>query len=159
MTLARLEQHMASKYAAARVYTDATVQKAEVATGVTLGYLVQESEHAKAPSGEVRVVLLMGYSYRKEEWAPVVDGLFTRWQEQHSDKKLKVLTLDNRGVGHSDAPWGFYSTSQMAQDTLALTDQLGWDTFHIAGTRFALFRCAVSIIFADIRLHQPAWEA
>ncbi|KAF1792276.1 SNARE associated Golgi protein [Phytophthora cactorum] len=48
-------------------------------------------------------------------------------------KTLKVLTLDNRGVGDTDAPWGKYSTSDMAQDTLALLDAVGWKTAHLAG--------------------------
>lgn len=126
---------MASKYASPRAYTAESIQKAKVATGVSLAYVIQESEHAQAPSEELRVVLVMGYSYRKEEWAPIVDGLLTLWQNQHADKKLKVLTFDNRGVGHSDAPWGKYSTSAMAQDTLALMDHIGWQTFHLVGTR------------------------
>ncbi|OWZ16137.1 hypothetical protein PHMEG_00010121 [Phytophthora megakarya] len=104
MALSRLEQHMASKYVASRVYTPETVQKVKVATGITMGYLIQ-----------------------------AVDGLFTQWEAEYPDKMLKVLTFDNRGVGDSDAPCGRYSTSGMAQDTLALLDVIGWRTAHIAG--------------------------
>ncbi|KAG7377935.1 hypothetical protein PHYPSEUDO_010772 [Phytophthora pseudosyringae] len=132
MVLARLEQHMASKYAAFRAYTPETVQKVKVATGITMGYLIQEVEGGNSKD-ETRLVLIMGYSYRKEEWAPLVDGLLTQWEQKNPGKTLKVLTLDNRGVGDTDAPWGKYSTSGMAQDTLALLDVIGWDTAHIAG--------------------------
>jgi pimeloyl-ACP methyl ester carboxylesterase len=134
MPLSRLEQHMASKYAAPRAFTAETIKKVQVSTGVSLAYVIQESEHAVEPSDEVRVVLVMGYSYRKEEWAPIVDGLLTLWAAKHADKKLKVLTFDNRGVGHSDAPWGKYSTTMMAKDTLALMDDIEWKTFHLVGT-------------------------
>jgi pimeloyl-ACP methyl ester carboxylesterase len=134
MPLSRLEQHMTSKYAASKAYTRDTVQKAKVATGITMGYLVQAVGHGDSdPERETRLVLLMGYSYRKEEWAPLVDGLLTQWEHTFPGKALKVLTLDNRGVGDSDAPWGKYSTSGMAQDTLALLDVIGWKTAHFGG--------------------------
>ncbi|KAL4155864.1 hypothetical protein PRNP1_007965 [Phytophthora ramorum] len=132
MVFSRLEQHMTSKYAAFRVYTSETVLKAKVATGITMGYLIQEVGNGRT-EGETRLVLIMGYGYRKEEWAPLVDGLLTQWEHKYPGKMLKVLTLDNRGVGDSDAPWGKYSTSGMAQDTLALLDVIGWQTAHIAG--------------------------
>ncbi|KAE9047489.1 hypothetical protein PR003_g1081 [Phytophthora rubi] len=132
MVLSRLEQHMTSKYAALRVYTPETVQKAKVATGITMGYLIQEVGSVSTED-ETRLVLIMGYSYRKEEWAPLVDGLLTQWEQKYPGKTLKILTLDNRGVGDTDAPWGKYSTSGMAEDTLALMDVVGWTTAHIAG--------------------------
>ncbi|KAG1713144.1 hypothetical protein DVH05_000867 [Phytophthora capsici] len=132
MVLNRLEQHMTSKYAAFKAYTPETVQKVNVSTGITMGYLVQEVGSGSSEN-ETRLVLIMGYSYRKEEWAPLVDGLLTQWEEKNPNKTLKVLTLDNRGVGDTDAPWGKYSTSGMAQDTLALLDAIGWETAHIAG--------------------------
>ncbi|GMF17640.1 unnamed protein product [Phytophthora lilii] len=132
MTLSRLEQHMESKYAAFRVYTPETVQKVKVATGITMGYLIQEVGNGSLED-DTRLVLVVGHSSPKEGWAPLVDGLLTQWEQKYPDKTLKVLTLDNRGVGDSDAPWGMYSTSGMAQDTLALLDVIGWKTAHIAG--------------------------
>ncbi|GMF50025.1 unnamed protein product [Phytophthora fragariaefolia] len=123
---------MESKYAASRVYTVETVQKIKVATGIKMGYRIQEVGSGDA-EGETRLVLIMGYSYRKEEWAPLVDGLLVQWEHMYHSKMLRVLTLDNRGVGDTDAPWGKYSTSGMAQDTLALMDVIGWQTAHIAG--------------------------
>ncbi|KAG3107381.1 hypothetical protein PI124_g13308 [Phytophthora idaei] len=132
MVLCRLEQHMASKYAAFRVYTPEAIQKTKVATGITMGYLIQEVGDGSSKD-ETRLVLIMGYGYRKEEWAPLIDGLLTQWEQRNPGKTLKVLALDNRGVGDTDAPWGKYSTSDMAQDTLALLDAVGWKTAHLAG--------------------------
>ncbi|KUF88234.1 Endoglucanase A [Phytophthora nicotianae] len=132
MVLSRLEQHMASKYAAFRVYTPKAIQKTNVATGITMAYLIQQIGDGSSDD-ETRLVLIMGYGYRKEEWAPLIDGLLTQWEQKNPGKTLKILTLDNRGVGDTDAPWGKYSTSGMAQDTLALLDAIGWKTAHIAG--------------------------
>lgn len=132
MPPSRLEQHLSSKYAAFPAYTPETVQKVKVATGITMGYLIQEVGNSSSED-ETRLVLIMGYSYRKEEWAPLVNGLLTQWEQKYPGKTLKVLTLDNRGVGDTDAPWGKYSTSGMAQDTLALLHVIGWKTAHIAG--------------------------
>ncbi|KAJ0396821.1 hypothetical protein P43SY_006598 [Pythium insidiosum] len=65
-----------------------------------------------------------------EAWAPTVDQLLTQWTAK---KNLRILTFDNRGVGGTDAPWGRYTTSQMAQDILGLMDHLNWDNAHIVG--------------------------
>ncbi|KUF88233.1 WD repeat-containing protein [Phytophthora nicotianae] len=97
-----------------------------------MGYLIQEVGSGSAED-ETRLVLIVGHSSRKEEWAPLVDVLLTQWERGYPDKTLKVLTFDNRGVGDSDAPWGKYSTSGMTLDTLALLDTIGWNTVHIAG--------------------------
>ncbi|KDQ10386.1 hypothetical protein BOTBODRAFT_36284 [Botryobasidium botryosum FD-172 SS1] len=50
--------------------------------------------------------------------------------------KYSVLVFDNRGVGNSDAPWGPYTTSAMAEDAIALLDFMGWTEVrgvHIVG--------------------------
>ncbi|KAF4046038.1 Serine aminopeptidase [Phytophthora infestans] len=91
------------------------IQNTKVATGITMAYLIQEIGEGIFED-ETRLVLVMGYEYRKEEWAPLVDGLLTQWEQSASGKKLKILTLDNRGVGH-----------------LALLGAIGWETAHIAG--------------------------
>lgn len=140
MPLARLEQHLASKYAASRVFTPETIKKAKVATGVTLAYVVHTSDGDTTDADtEVRVVLVTGYCNRQEEWAPTVDAMLTQWSVDWTGKRLKVLTLDNRGVGNSDAPWGAYSTAMLADDTLALADHLGWSAFHLVGARYELY--------------------
>jgi 3-oxoadipate enol-lactonase len=48
-------------------------------------------------------------------------------------KRYRVIVFDNRDVGQSsyaDAP---YEVADMAQDTLALADEVGLDTFHLLG--------------------------
>ncbi|KAK3832690.1 MAG: Alpha/Beta hydrolase protein, partial [Linnemannia elongata] len=45
-----------------------------------------------------------------------------------------IVAFDNRGAGYSGAPYGLYSTSQMAQDALELLDALGWySDVNVAG--------------------------
>ncbi|RLN74060.1 hypothetical protein BBJ28_00000348 [Nothophytophthora sp. Chile5] len=132
--LIRLEQHMLSKYAAKHLYSDKVVQKAPVATGITMAYAIHESENEAPKGDELRLVMVMGYSYCKEEWAPTIDALLTQWEALGLETKLKILTFDNRGVGGSDAPWGKYSTKMMAADLEALLDHVGWQKAHILGT-------------------------
>ena len=139
----RLERHMNSKYAAKHIYSKDNIQKVKLPiSNVTLAYVLHESEsntdgddQEEEEEEETRVVLIMGYSHRKEEWAPTVDSLLTQWQESGAKSRLKLLSFDNRGCGDSDAPWGRYSTQMLAADTLALMDHLGWQRAHIVGTR------------------------
>ncbi|KAF1323255.1 Serine protease family s33, partial [Globisporangium splendens] len=138
-TASRLERHMNSKYAAKHAYHDDRIQKAALpGRNITLAYVMHESEAPvtdnKGEEEETCVVMIMGYSYRKEEWAPTVDALLTKWEESNAKSKLKLLTFDNRGCGDSDAPWGRYTTQLLAADTLALMDHVGWKDAHIVGT-------------------------
>jgi len=48
-------------------------------------------------------------------------------------KRFRVITFDNRGSGKSDKPEGPYSAKMMAQDTVALMDELGVKKAHILG--------------------------
>ncbi|RLN48423.1 hypothetical protein BBJ28_00000081 [Nothophytophthora sp. Chile5] len=111
--------------------------KATLATGLTVEYAIASNADAQDPGCEAlpeeRVVLVMGFMQTKEGWAPVIDILLDKWDAKKQGKNLKILTLDNRGVGGSDAPWSRYTTSQMAQDTLSLLDHVGWETAHVVG--------------------------
>lgn len=93
------------------------------------------------------LVLIMGLGMQRVMWPPeMVAGLVARG--------LRVLTFDNRDIGHSGsgrlAPHmgvrraflryllrlpirAAYSLDDMAQDTLALADALGIERFHVAG--------------------------
>jgi alpha/beta hydrolase fold len=62
------------------------------------------------------LVLIQGVGVGRWGWEPVADRLARRFQ---------VITIDNRGIGASDAPPGHYSTRVMADDVLAVLDHAG----------------------------------
>ncbi|RIA97065.1 Alpha/Beta hydrolase protein [Glomus cerebriforme] len=69
----------------------------------------------------------MGLNTTAESWEYQV-----KYFGSHPD--YQVCVFDNRGVGHSDAPAGFYSTSQMAHDVIDLCEYIGWTkNVHLIG--------------------------
>jgi hypothetical protein len=77
-----------------------------------------------APNGPVRIaydvrghgrppVLVQGVGIGRWGWEPVADRLARRFQ---------VIAIDNRGIGASDTPPGYFTTRAMAQDVLAVLD-------------------------------------
>jgi len=48
-------------------------------------------------------------------------------------RDYRVLTFDQRGSGLSEKPHGDYSIAQLADDTAALMDHVGFDKAHIVG--------------------------
>lgn len=70
------------------------------------------------------LLLIHGFSDRKEHWRAQVDEL-----SQH----FKVIRMDNRGAGKSDRPDGEYSMDVYTQDIAGLLDELEIDKTHIAG--------------------------
>ncbi len=57
------------------------------------------------------------------------------WDMQRFPLSLqyRVIALDNRGAGRSDKPFGTYSLEQMADDAIAVLDDLGVEKAHIVG--------------------------
>lgn len=47
--------------------------------------------------------------------------------------QYRVIALDNRGAGRSDKPFGTYSLEQMADDAIAVLDEVGVEKAHIVG--------------------------
>jgi len=45
----------------------------------------------------------------------------------------RSIALDNRGAGRSDKPHGRYTLEQMADDAIAVLDDVGVDTAHVVG--------------------------
>ena len=70
------------------------------------------------------VVLLHGFSDRKEHWRAQVGDL---------SKYFKVIRLDNRGAGKSERPDGEYSMEVYASDVAGLMECLEINKAHIIG--------------------------
>ena len=47
--------------------------------------------------------------------------------------KYRVIALDNRGAGRSDKPFGHYTLEQMADDAIAVLDDVGVERAHVVG--------------------------
>ncbi|KII88937.1 hypothetical protein PLICRDRAFT_175189 [Plicaturopsis crispa FD-325 SS-3] len=80
-------------------------------------------------AGPTKVVFIMGLNGSSFGWEYQV-AYFGRLPE------YSVLVFDNRGVGHSGAPRGPYSTSEMAKDVVTLLDYVGWTEkrdLHVVG--------------------------
>jgi 3-oxoadipate enol-lactonase len=71
------------------------------------------------------LVMIQGVGIGRWGWEPVADRLARRFQ---------VVTIDNRGIGASDAPPGHYSTRMMADDVLAVLDDAGVHRASVVGT-------------------------
>jgi 3-oxoadipate enol-lactonase len=90
---------------------------------------------SSALSGSVRIaydirgagdplVLVHGLAYDRAGWGRLPDLLAERF---------RVVLLDNRGVGESDAPAGPYAVSQMAADVAAVLDDAGIERTNLFG--------------------------
>ena len=57
------------------------------------------------------------------------------WDMQRFPMALqyRVIALDNRGAGRSDKPFGTYTLEQMADDAIAVLDDVGVEKAHIVG--------------------------
>lgn len=126
----RLQRHLDSLRAWATYYAEDKKQKATVSTGLTMEYVISTKDVDGAIEDEC-VVLIMGFSNTKEAWGMTVDQLIKNWSSP--SKNLKILSFDNRGIGGTDPTWGRYTTSQMADDALALMDHVGWESAHFIG--------------------------
>jgi alpha/beta hydrolase fold len=71
------------------------------------------------------LVLIQGVGVGRWGWEPVADRLARRFQ---------VITIDNRGIGASDAPPGHHSTHMMADDVLAVLEDAGIQRSSVVGT-------------------------
>jgi pimeloyl-ACP methyl ester carboxylesterase len=70
------------------------------------------------------LVLVHGLAYDRAGWGRLPDLL-----AEH----FRVVLLDNRGVGESDAPAGPYSVAQMAADVIAVLDDAGIGSTNLFG--------------------------
>ena len=100
--------------------------------GVTLAW---DSQGSGEP-----ILLLTGHRFRRHMWYPVVPALTPH---------LRVLTMDNRGMGDSSTPKGRWTISDMADDAIAVMDAAGVDRAHVHGMSMGGF------IAQDIAIRAP----
>ena len=72
----------------------------------------------------VPVLMLQGVGVVGEGWRPQADELAGTYH---------VAVVDNRGIGQSLPCTSTISIAAMADDALAVMDQLGWDSVHVMG--------------------------
>ncbi len=72
----------------------------------------------------VPLVLLHGFPLSSHMWEPVLPALA---------EVARVITVDLRGFGNSDAPAAGYTMDALAEDILALAEVLGLARFALAG--------------------------
>lgn len=70
------------------------------------------------------VLMIQGLGMDKHGW--IMQRLAFSW-------KYRVIALDNRGSGRSDKPLGDYDLYQMAQDAIAVLDDLEVERAHVIG--------------------------
>jgi 3-oxoadipate enol-lactonase len=97
--------------------TDAGGQRLEL-DGVHIAW----RDHGPADAPPLVLVHSLGLDSRM--WAPQVETL-------SSDRR--IVTLDLRGHGRSDAPAGPYTMERLALDVLAVADAAGIETFDLCG--------------------------
>jgi 3-oxoadipate enol-lactonase len=86
-------------------------------------------------------LLCMGFAYTAAMWHRAIPALSTHH---------RVLTFDNRGVGHSDVPRGGYRIEDMAADGIAVLDAAGVDRAHVYGVSMG------GLIAQEIALAYPS---
>lgn len=91
------------------------------------------------PRGGEPVVLIMGLGWDMSGWDPTLPYL----------EGYRLLRLDNRGAGLSDAPDRPYSIAQMARDTIRVMDAAGMSAAHVYGASLG------SMIAQEIALSHP----
>ncbi|RSS84371.1 alpha/beta fold hydrolase [Streptomyces sp. WAC06614] len=81
--------------------------------------------HRRIGTGPVRVLVLHDWFSTSGHWGSVLD---------HFDpERFSYAFLDYRGYGDRREVPGRYDLAEIADDALALADELGWDTFSLMG--------------------------
>jgi pimeloyl-ACP methyl ester carboxylesterase len=88
--------------------------------GVRLAYHL----HGRLRFWRPRLVLIQGVGFDADAWAPVLGRL---------RRHFRLVVVDNRGVGDSDAADGWYGVPAMVADVVAVLDAEHIDTAHMMG--------------------------
>ncbi|MFJ3926751.1 alpha/beta fold hydrolase [Streptomyces sp. NPDC090022] len=81
--------------------------------------------HRRIGTGPVRAIVLHDWFTTSAHWGSVLD---------HFDPEgFSYAFLDYRGYGDRKEVPGRYTLPEIADDVLALADELGWDTFSLVG--------------------------
>ena len=88
--------------------------------GVRLSYHL----HDRLMFWRPRLVLIQGVGFDAAAWAPVLRRL---------RRRFRLVVLDNRGVGESDAAEGWYTVSTMVEDVVAVLNAEDMDEAHVLG--------------------------
>jgi len=83
------------------------------------------SDSSQQPTDPGIVLLIMGLGASARLWAPVARRLLALGYE--------VITFDNRGSGRSSTPRRPWTTAAMADDAVAVLDELDISTVHVGG--------------------------
>jgi pimeloyl-ACP methyl ester carboxylesterase len=83
-----------------------------------------EFHYAEAGSGDDAVLCLHGWPQHWYEWRHLMPALADRH---------RVIALDLRGFGWSEAPAGGYEKENLADDVLAVLDELGIERVKLVG--------------------------
>src|SRR5579859_5668790 len=76
------------------------------------------------------VLFVHGLAYDRRGWGPLPDLLA---------EDFRVLLVDNRGVGESDAPPGPYTVEMLAADAVTVLDAEGLERAHVLGVSLGGF--------------------
>src|SRR5664279_5173362 len=81
--------------------------------------------HTLIGKGQTKVVVIHGWFWDHRVYMPLFDAL--------DPERYTYAFFDIRGYGKSRDISGDYTIAEVAADTIALTDKLGWKEFHVIG--------------------------
>src|SRR6266852_5380416 len=81
--------------------------------------------HKKIGNGPIKVAVIPGWFGDHRAFETMFDFLDV--------KRFTYAFVDIRGYGNSRDEAGDYTMTEIAADTIALADTLGWSNFHVVG--------------------------
>lgn len=86
-------------------------------------------------------------------WGPPIEWMTELYMPNFADR-FRCATYDLRGMGRTDAPEddAAYDMREIAQDGLAVMDELGWKTAHVWGASMGANQASIIAILAPERV-------